>query len=108
MLDKISYNEGNQLESLTYHQLTKLENNLLTLLLKIKGKISEFEMDIINGEEEFQERRFCIECKLNEINVVFKPCSHICLCVECAESALKCPICLEYVEYFEKVYLTKM
>jgi len=41
MLDKISYNEGNQLENLDYPQLTSLERNLLTLLLKIKTKISD-------------------------------------------------------------------
>jgi hypothetical protein len=47
----------------------------------------------------------CGICHEKEVNCIIKPCNHVFLCTECVERTIKCPLCLKFIEYFDKVYL---
>lgn len=51
------------------------------------------------------ENILCKNCNKNNFNTLIKPCNHVCLCSECVEFLLKCPLCFKYIEYTEKIYL---
>jgi hypothetical protein len=105
MIDTVENNEGDGLDSLEYPQLTKMENNLLKLLQKVKNKISNIEFDIVSGKKVVYEDLTCTQCKKVDINCVLRPCGHVCLCIDCVKNLLKCPICNNFIEYFDKVFL---
>lgn len=56
------------------------------------------------------ESSVCCVCLTNPKDCVLKPCSHVCVCSECAKQLVKlrggCPICRERIVRVEKVYIT--
>ncbi|XP_078525073.1 baculoviral IAP repeat-containing protein 7-B-like [Lissotriton helveticus] len=40
-----------------------------------------------------QEERMCKVCMDNQVSIVFVPCGHLVVCLECAPSLAECPIC---------------
>ncbi|WAR08100.1 hypothetical protein MAR_018058, partial [Mya arenaria] len=46
----------------------------------------------------------CIQCKRNDCNLLFLPCSHHRLCVPCAENITNCLVCGREVEEKVKTY----
>jgi len=104
--DKIEIYEGNNLCNLNFDTLTTYEIKLLKLYKKVRHKISEFEKDILTGNFKDVDNRYkCITCKENDINCLLRPCSHLNLCLDCAQITLKCPSCLKYIEYIDKIFL---
>jgi hypothetical protein len=106
MIDTVEHHEGEALEELTYPELTKLEMNLLKLLTKVKTKVSMLEYDIVSGKKvDHVEDTVCSQCRTAQADCVLRPCSHVCLCMDCVKNLLKCPMCNKFIEYFDKVYL---
>ena len=81
--------------------------NLMDLLIKVKKKISEIEYDVMEGFINKPEDHtiLCQICKENEINCFIHPCSHVCICCDCASHTVKCPICYKFIEYYDKIFL---
>jgi hypothetical protein len=100
--NKIDKFEGKNLDKLSYTKLTKLELNLLKLLNKIKIRISKFEMEAILG---INEAKNCKNCNTVKINCIIRPCNHLCVCHSCVQRLIKCPICYNYIEFYEKFFL---
>lgn len=99
--------QGINLNSLPYENLVKIEINLMKLLVKVRVKISKIEYEIIKGIRTKPEDNtiICDGCKVNEINCLLHPCSHVVLCENCAKETTKCPICSKFIEYYDKIYL---
>lgn len=43
--------------------------------------------------QRLQEERMCKVCMDNQVSIVFVPCGHLVVCLECAPSLTQCPIC---------------
>ena len=104
---KIDHFQGINLGNLTFKQLENIEMNLMDLLIKVKKKISEIEYDVMEGFINKPEDHtiLCQICKENEINCFIHPCSHVCICCDCASHTVKCPICYKFIEYYDKIFL---
>jgi hypothetical protein len=104
---KIDHFQGINLGNLTFKQLENIEMNLMDLLIKVKKKISEIEYDVMEGFINKPEDHtiLCQICKENEINCFIHPCSHVCICCECASQTVKCPICYKFIEFYDKIFL---
>ena len=54
----------------------------------------------------------CSVCLVEKVEVIIQPCSHVCLCRDCAKSILekamekKCPICRRSIIKIQNVYLS--
>lgn len=57
------------------------------------------------GEYDLAKCKVCME---NQIQTVFVPCGHLCMCIVCSEKyeSDKCPICRKEYSHLIKVYLT--
>ena len=104
---KIDHFQGINLGNLTFKQLENIEINLMKLLIKVKKKISEIEYDVMEGFINKPEDHtiLCQICKENEMNCFIHPCSHVCICCECASQTVKCPICYKFIEFYDKIFL---
>ena len=104
---KIDHFQGINLGNLTFKQLENIEINLMKLLIKVKKKISEIEYDVMEGfiTEPEDHTIFCQICKENVINCFIYPCSHVCICCDCASQNSKCPICYKFIEFYDKIFL---
>ena len=104
---KIDHFQGINLGNLTFKQLENIEMNLMDLLIKVKKKISEIEYDVMEGFINKPEDHtiLCQICKENEMNCFIHPCSHVCICCECASQTVKCPICYKFIEFYDKIFL---
>ncbi len=51
------------------------------------------------------ENILCKNCNKNNFDTVLKPCNHVCLCSECVEFIIKCPVCRIFIKYFDKIFL---
>jgi hypothetical protein len=104
---KIDHFQGINLGNLTFKQLENIEINLMKLLIKVKKKISEIEYDVMEGFINKPEDHtiLCQICKENEINCFIHPCSHVCICCDCASQSIKCPVCHKFIEFYDKIFL---
>ena len=104
---KIDHFQGINLGNLTFKQLENIEINLMKLLIKVKKKISEIEYDVMEGFINKPEDHtiLCQICKENEINCFIHPCSHVCICCDCASQSIKCPACHKFIEFYDKIFL---
>ena len=104
---EIDHFQGLNLENLTFKQLENIEINLMKLLIKVKKKISEIEYDVMEGFINKPEDHtiLCQICKENEINCFIHPCSHVCICCDCASQSIKCPVCHKFIEFYDKIFL---
>ena len=85
-----------------FHSFTYFEtkNNKLKPIKRVivqNGTIFELQ-DVFGLQSETSDDKFCCVCLTNEKNVLNKPCLHVALCSECAETLLKrherkCPNC---------------
>ena len=41
----------------------------------------------------FKSANECVVCWDNKANIIFQPCGHIVLCLDCQKGLLKCPVC---------------
>ena len=52
----------------------------------------------------------CCVCLNNPLEILVKPCGHICICFQCSQQlqiqSPKCPICRENVTSTERVYIS--
>jgi hypothetical protein len=60
----------------------------------IKGEIKE---------EDLESK--CRKCNEKEMNSIIRPCNHVCICSQCAQETLKCPICFKFIDYVDRIYL---
>lgn len=103
---KIKAYEGIGLGNLDFYQLNEVEQNLLNLLIKSKEKKLILQEELMNDPlEEYNNNLKCKVCQNNESNVVLRPCNHLCMCLECVYSTIKCPECLEDIDFYDKVYM---
>ncbi|XP_053396475.1 putative inhibitor of apoptosis [Mercenaria mercenaria] len=47
----------------------------------------------------------CMTCGRNDVNVLFIPCTHHRLCMECAEPLTQCPVCQRHIRQKIRTYL---
>jgi RING finger protein 26 len=53
-----------------------------------------------------EDRLLCIVCQDTERDVVLMPCTHLGMCIGCAEQQSTCPTCREPIQRRLKVCLT--
>jgi hypothetical protein len=101
---KIQNYEGEGLSDISYYKLNRLEMNLLKLLANVRRKVSKIEMGQINGIQT-ENNKLCKFCKNSRINCIMRPCNHLSMCYECVQKSLKCPICFNFIEYYDRFYI---
>jgi hypothetical protein len=47
----------------------------------------------------------CVVCMSATINILYRPCMHVCCCSVCAQQCKLCPLCRKPVQIMEKVYI---
>jgi hypothetical protein len=104
MNSKIQNYEGEGLSELSYYKINRLEMSLLKLLANIRMKISKIEMSQINGIQT-ENNKLCKCCKNSKINCIMRPCNHLSMCYECVQKSLKCPLCFNFIEYYDKFFI---
>ena len=58
------------------------------------------------AENELEDIRCCVACQDAPRGVLLRPCSHMCLCTECADGLNECPICREPITERLKVIVS--
>ncbi|KAJ8315018.1 hypothetical protein KUTeg_007168, partial [Tegillarca granosa] len=53
---------------------------------------------LIEENRWLREGIMCKMCKVNKVEVVFLPCSHLCCCAQCAPVYDYCPVCRQYIQ----------
>ena len=103
----INHYQGNNLEELNYETLNFYENKLMQLLLIVKKRTSEIELNIMNESIKIPDdnSNLCLICKKNLINCLIFPCNHVVICCYCANLTTKCPVCEKFIEYYDKIFL---
>ena len=87
---KLNYLNGERLNNLSNDELLKLEENVNNSYLKIRKFIrSKFK---------------CIVCYEKEKHILFKPCHHYVVCINCSDKLDKCPVCNTKITNKIKVY----
>lgn len=56
--------------------------------------------------EESKNTSLCKICLVNELEIVFLPCSHLVCCTICAASVEECCICREKIDFMLKVFVS--
>jgi len=51
-----------------------------------------------NEDPESKDDTLCKTCKKNQCDTVLKPCTHFCMCHECAKNTKTCPLCKEFIQ----------
>ena len=102
---RLSSYEGKGLKNLDFYQLNEIEQNLLNLLCKSKEKKLSLHEEAMNDPFEEINNMKCRACQNKEFNVVLRPCNHLCLCLDCVYSTIKCPECFEDIDFYDKVYM---
>jgi len=46
---------------------------------------------------QYENEKLCVVCKQVPKDTVFRPCSHLATCSECAQKLDKCPLCRQEV-----------
>ena len=58
------------------------------------------------AENELEDIRCCVACQDAPRGVLLRPCSHMCLCNDCADGLNECPICREPITERLKVIVS--
>jgi len=82
--------EGKSLEKLTLEQLSQLQSQLFDSIAKIK---EQQQVKLTEKFTQIKDESMCQICMENPKNVVFTPCGHLCVCIECSKTINKCPMC---------------
>ncbi len=97
--------KGDTIKNMNYFELNDLEKQLLTLMIKTKKAISEYDMKIIKEHNIIMIDDVCIICKMNKIDIIILPCSHVLYCIACISNIKFCGECFKEVESYDKVYI---
>jgi len=57
-------------------------------------------------KNELDEVKNCKICFSNKMDVLCRPCGHLCVCQSCSKRLSKCPICRKDVKQYIKVYMS--
>lgn len=98
------YNKEN-FSKLGYFELSDLEKGLMTLLAKVKRKITEKEKKYLTKEEKFEVLNNCIICQNEKVDTILLPCFHLIACILCGPFITFCPECNVKVENYEKIFI---
>ncbi|XP_075691891.1 E3 ubiquitin-protein ligase XIAP isoform X2 [Rhinoderma darwinii] len=69
-------------------------------------KPTENENSIEEKLRKLEEERICKVCMDKAVCIVFIPCGHLVVCVDCAEVLDKCPICCTIIERRQKIFMS--
>lgn len=105
---------GYRLDGMSLKELESLEHQqeeVLTRVRSAKEKCQRVELERVQRElEELHESRLCVICRENEIQVIITPCSHACLCQECAQALCHrsdpCPMCRGPIDSVATIYVS--
>lgn len=100
---QIAIYEGDksQLGGMTYAQLTKHEERLLNALAVVR----EAKDQEVKRTLELAEANLCAVCSQGKLEVLFRPCRHVCCCIACAMRLQDCPICRAVIKAREKIFV---
>jgi len=88
---------GNGLDAVNAEELESIEQLHITGGQQIslaKERLQSKELERLQAEtESIQDRAKCCVCLTNPIETLIMPCSHFCVCDECASTLEDCPIC---------------
>ena len=93
--------DKSQLGGLTYAQLSKHEERLLRALTVIR-EVKELE---VKRTLQLAEANLCAVCSQGKLEVLFRPCRHVCCCSVCAVRLQDCPICRAAIKAREKIFV---
>ena len=89
------------INDLNYYELKELDSKLEKILKRIKNE----KLNILKKSSFPMNEKSCIACYTNEINIIFKPCNHLCICEKCSEKVNYCPMCGKLITSRIKVKL---
>ena len=91
------------INDLNYYELKELDSKLEIILKGIKNE----KLNKLRQSPSFplMTKKSCIVCISNEINMMFKPCNHLCICEKCSEKVKNCPMCRTLITSKLKVKL---
>ena len=70
---------------------------------------NQSEPTLASGEQELrelQDLRSCKICHREQANIVFIPCGHLAVCMNCSENISQCPTCKSYIREKVRSYLS--
>jgi len=92
-LIKISHENANDIK-LNEDTLSKYEEHLKEQLNEVSDiKVAKFKNQI----EELKSQKLCTICMENSNEIVFVPCGHNCVCHDCADLLVDCPLCRQKI-----------
>ena len=94
------YNK-HQINDLDYYELKNLESKIISTLNNFKiiknKKLKEKTKGNMFGKKN------CVVCFENEINILLKPCNHLCTCEKCTKKIDSCPMCRKKIKEINKI-----
>jgi len=81
-------------------ELERLEDTLKLTLKKVEEKKQELKVKQI-----YDDQKSCNLCMDKQKNIALMPCGHVCVCNECSESLIKCPVCRSTIHQKVKVFI---
>ena len=100
---KVGIYEGDKgkLSELNYAELGQYEERLLRVL----GVIREQKELAVKRRLETADAGLCAICAQGRLEVLFRPCRHVCCCAVCARRLQECPMCRGTIKAQEKIFL---
>tara|TARA_B100001175_G_C19510816_1_gene643746 strand:+ start:3012 stop:3536 length:525 start_codon:yes stop_codon:yes gene_type:complete len=83
-----------------YNHILPVNNNDLVLELK---EYKSLNSKLKNDLSEIQNCKICFSKKMD---VLCRPCNHLCLCSSCSKKCSKCPICRKDVKKYLKIFVS--
>lgn len=102
--DLLSFYKGETIQNLKYEELSNLEKRHIKLYEDVKRLITEKDLLTINSQNIIY-TDICTLCKINKIDSVILPCSHLIYCNTCAINENYCMDCKKEILYVEKVFI---
>ena len=90
-----------KLNNLDYYSLKNLEGKIFKSLSLIESEKERIFLKETKGN--MLGKKCCIVCYKNEINVLFKPCNHLCVCKNCSTKIEICPMCRTKIKEKSKI-----
>ena len=81
------------------NEIATLQNENATL----QNEIADLKKKVAGLKNEGNQS--CVVCWENTRSVLFRPCNHACVCVDCVDLLRECPLCKGAVEAKERVYI---
>jgi hypothetical protein len=79
--------------------------NFWIVFFRPENDISEDDFVHVSSNTQEGRANLCVICKEKKISIVFFPCAHLCLCPECAGTAIQCPLCEKFFKGYAHVVL---